>query len=86
MTRNCKTTNLSEIDLMMLRAGGKTQAEFDALVDSGFGFSGITKSLLSAFDRLSAAAKRALAWVLRAHHRENSLQTYHQGSSEKIRP
>ncbi|SMX25734.1 hypothetical protein [Boseongicola aestuarii] len=39
MTRQSSPTPLSEFDLMMIRAGGRTEAELEALAKNGFGFS-----------------------------------------------
>ncbi|SLN43717.1 hypothetical protein PEL8287_02199 [Roseovarius litorisediminis] len=44
MTRNIAQTKLTELDLMIIRAGGRTQAEFETMVKSGFGFEARCKS------------------------------------------
>ena len=38
MTRHTTKTNLTETDLLMIRYGGRTQAEFEVMVKRGFGF------------------------------------------------
>ncbi|AXI43277.1 hypothetical protein [Sulfitobacter sp. SK011] len=38
MTRKTHTTPLTEFDLMVIRAGGRTQAELEAMAQGGFGF------------------------------------------------
>lgn len=38
MTRKTHTTQLTEFDLMVIRAGGRTQAELEAMAERGFGF------------------------------------------------
>ncbi len=39
MTRHTAQSKLTQFDLMMIRAGGRTQAEFADMAESGFGFS-----------------------------------------------
>ena len=38
MTRNAPQTKLTDLDLMIIRAGGRTEAEYEAMVRNGFGF------------------------------------------------
>jgi len=38
MTRETHTTPLTEFDMMVIRAGGKTQAELETMAEGGFGF------------------------------------------------
>ncbi|MDA5094902.1 hypothetical protein O2N63_12480 [Aliiroseovarius sp. KMU-50] len=38
MTRKNHTPQLTEFDLMVIRAGGRTQVEFEAMAERGFGY------------------------------------------------
>ena len=43
MTRQTSQNQLTEFDLMVIRAGGRTKAEFEAMAKDGFGFSASCK-------------------------------------------
>ena len=43
MTHQTTQSRLTEFDLMMIRAGGRTEAEFENMVKDGFGFSASCK-------------------------------------------
>lgn len=73
MTRHTAQTNLTEFDLMLIRAGGRTQAELQAMVESGFGFDTRCKvcafladTLYRVVVKLEAGANRATE---ASHHR-----------------
>lgn len=66
MTRHTAQTKLTEFDLMVIRAGGRTQAEFEAMVKSGFGYDAYCKvcafladTLYCVVVKLEAGANRA---------------------------
>lgn len=66
MTRHSAQSKLTEFDLMMIRAGGRTEAEFEAMVKSGFGFDArcrvcafLADALYRVVVRLEAGANRA---------------------------
>lgn len=44
MTRRTQPQKLTEIDLMLIRAGGRTEAEFEAMIRSGFGFHSLLRA------------------------------------------
>lgn len=73
MTRHTAQGKLTEIDLMVIRAGGRTEAEFEAMVGGGFGFAAPCKvcafladSLYRVVVKLEAGANRAKE---ASHHR-----------------
>ena len=66
MTRHSAQTKLTEADLMMIRAGGRTQAEFETMAESGFGFAAhwkvcafLADALYYLVIKLEAGANRA---------------------------
>lgn len=68
MTRNTAPTRLTEIDMMMLRAGGRTEAEFEQMARAGFGLDlprracgALADALYAVVLRLEAGARRGAA-------------------------
>jgi hypothetical protein len=43
MTHHTTQAKLTKFDLMVIRSGGRTQAEFEVMVKSGFGFNAGSK-------------------------------------------
>ena len=73
MTRKAHTTPLTEFDLMVIRAGGKTQAELEAMAERGFGFAArcmvcafLADTLYRVVVKLETGANRATE---SSHHR-----------------
>lgn len=73
MARHTTQNKLTEFDLMVIRAGGRSQAEFEAMVESGFGFACrctvcafFADTLYRVVVKLEAGANRATE---ASHHR-----------------
>lgn len=78
MTLHTIQTNLSEFDLMMIRAGGRTETEFDTMAKTGFGLNAssdicafLADSLYRIVILLEAGAHRAA----RASHQRLAAET-----------
>ena len=66
MTRTINETRITELDMMMIRAGGRPQSEFEAMAQAGFGFNlrcrvcaALADALYAIVLRLETAARRS---------------------------